>query len=49
MAVLVHPRVLVKRPWLDGREIVATWTGAARMLPRQGGYEPNQMMALGWD
>lgn len=49
MTVLIHPRVLEKRPWLDAREVISTWAGAARMRPRLGGYEPDQMMALGWD
>lgn len=49
MPVLLHPRVLEKRPWLDEWEIISTWTNAARMLPRQGEYEPDQMMAIGWD
>ncbi|WEV72538.1 hypothetical protein [Bifidobacterium sp. ESL0790] len=41
--------MLQKRPWLDEKEIVATWMEAARTLPRQGNYEPDQMLALGWD
>lgn len=49
MTILVHPRVLQKRPWLDEREILSTWMDAARTLPRQEGYEPNQKMAVGWD
>lgn len=49
MPVLVHPRVLRKRTWLNEREVIATWEESARMLPRQGGYEPDQMMAVGWD
>ena len=49
MTILVHPRVLRKRPWLDEREMLSTWMGAARLLPSQGEYEPNQKMAIGWD
>lgn len=49
MPVLVHPRVLQKRPWLDEQEVLSTWMDAARMLPRQGEHEPNQKMAVGWD
>lgn len=49
MQVCLHPRVLEKRPWLDEKEIVAAWMDAARMLPRQGDYEPDQMLAIGWD
>lgn len=49
MPILVHPRVLEKRPWLDEREILATWGNAVRMTLRQGDREPSQMMAIGWD
>ena len=47
--VLIHPRVLSKRPWIGERQLITTWRRAFRLAPRQGNHEPPQTMAVGWD
>lgn len=39
MKVLVHPRVIRKRPWFNETEVINMWNSSCRELPRQGEYE----------
>lgn len=49
MKVLVHPRVIRKRPWFSETEVINMWNSSCRELPRQGEYEPSQMLSFAWD
>lgn len=46
--VLIHPRVLAKRPWLDEHELVQCWHNAWRRHTRHD-KDPVQIIAVGWD
>ena len=48
ITVAIHPRILVRHPWLNKHEVLEAWRTARRTRPRIGTLPPEHM-ALGWD